>query len=276
MNDTAFKALSAALSRILRPLVRILLRHGVSFSTFADIAKSIYVDIAMNEFAIKGRKPSVSRTSVITGLTRKEVMRVRQLPKPEDRGMSEKYNRAARVITAWLRDKDFAAADGEPAVLALEGDGPTFNTLVKQASGDIPSRAILDELLRVGAVVREEDGRLRLVTNAYIPRGSEMDKVHILGTDVGALISTINHNMEHGQDQPRYQRKVAYDNLPDEALPQFRTLSSEQAQSLLEHLDKWLAEHDRDANPAAGGTGRNRAGVGIYYFEEPYRDEDTQ
>lgn len=276
MTETAFKALSAALSRILRPLVRILLRHGVSFNTFADIAKSIYVDIAMNEFAIKGRKPSVSRTSVITGLTRKEVVRVRQLPKPEDQALSERYNRAARVITAWLRDKDFVTGAGQPAVLTLEGDGATFSSLVKHASGDIPPRAILDELLRVGAVAQEPDGRLRLVSHAYVPHGSEADKVHILGTDVGYLIATINHNMQYGEHQPRYQRKVAYDNLSDESLPAFRALSSEQAQALLEQLDRWLARHDRDSNPSAGGSGRNRAGLGIYYFEEPYRDEDTQ
>lgn len=272
--SSPLQALSAALSRVFRPLVRILLRHGVSFNTCTEILKAVYVDVAMNEFAIEGRKPSVSRTSVITGLTRKEVMRVRQNPKPEDGGTTEKYNRAARVISGWLREKGFVDAHGEPIVLALEGKEPTFATLVKRFSGDVPTRAILDELLRVGAVVREKGGRLRLVSHAYIPHDSEMDKVNILGTDVGALIATIDHNMQHGRDAPRYQRKVAYDNLPDGVLPEFRALSAEQAQALLEQLDKWLARHDRDTDPELTGTGRNRAGIGIYYFEERYTDED--
>ena len=274
MSNTALQALTAAVSRVLRPLIRILLRHGVSYNTFADIAKSLYVDGAMDEFGIKGRKPSVSRTSIITGLTRKEVMRVRQNPKPEDRAVTEQYNRAARVISAWLRDATFLTDDGQPQVLALEGNEPTFATLVRRHSGDMPTRAILDELLRVGAVVRDENDCIHLVSHAYIPRSSETDKLNILGTDVGYLINTIDHNLQHGQEVPRFQRKVAYDNLPDEALPAFRTLTAEQAQVLLEHLDKWLSQHDRDSHPSATGTGRNRAGVGIYYFEEPYREED--
>ena len=68
----------------------------------------------------------------------------------------------------------------------------------------------------------------------------------------------------------RFQRKVAYDNLPDEALPAFRKLSTKQAQKLLEKMDEWLAENDRDVNPSVKGIGRNLAGLGIYYFEEPY------
>ena len=114
MNGTALRTLSAALSRILRPLIRILLRHGVSYNSFADVAKAIYVDVAMSEFGIEGRKPSISRASVITGLTRKEVMRVRQNPRPEDQAMTEQYNRAARVISAWLRVQPFAAQDRSP------------------------------------------------------------------------------------------------------------------------------------------------------------------
>ena len=43
---------------------------------------------------------------------------------------------------------------------------------------------------------------------------------------------------------------------------------------LLEHLDEWLASNDRDTNPSMEGTGRNVAGLGIYYFEEPYENED--
>ena len=68
---------------------------------------------------------------------------------------------------------------------------------------------------------------------------------------------------------------MAYDNLPAEVLPEFRKLSAKRAQELLEKLDRWLAERDRDVTPSVKGTGRNRAGLGIYYFEEPYVDEGT-
>ena len=37
---------------------------------------------------------------------------------------------------------------------------------------------------------------------------------------------------------------------------------------LLELLDKELSGVDRDVNPASQGTGRIRAGLSIFYFEE--------
>jgi hypothetical protein len=270
MNDEHLKSLSVAVLRLLRPLIRLLLRNGISYGTFSDLAKWVYVDVASKEFGITGRKQSTSRVSVLTGLCRKEVMRVRQLPRPDDPAAAERYNRAARVIAAWRRERKFLDAEGKPAPLPMAGPGATFGELAKGFSGDVPARAILDELIRVGAVERLEDGRVCLLTRAYVPRGSEKDKLHILGTDVGHLISTIDHNLQPDPVGPFFQRKVAYDNLPDEVLPKFRKLSAKRGQTLLESLDRWLAERDRDVAPTVKGTGRNRAGLGIYYFEEPY------
>ena len=275
MNERILKPLSAAVLRLFRPLVRVLLRNGVSYRTFADFAKWVYVDVATKEFGIEGRKQSTSRVSVITGLSRKEVKRMRELPRPDDTASVERYNRAARVIAAWRRESNFQDAEGNAAPLLLEGTGATFSELVKRFSGDVPVRAILDELIRIGAVERLEDGRVGLLVRAYVPESSEADKLHILGTDVGYLISTIDHNLQADPMGPLFQRKVAYDNLPDEALPEFRELSAKRAQALLEKLDWWLAQRDRDVTPTVRGTGRNRAGLGIYYFEEPYTEEES-
>jgi hypothetical protein len=269
MNKSLVQALSAATLRILRPLVRVLLRNGISYGTFADLAKWVYVDVATKDFAIPGRKQSVSRVAVITGLSRKEVSRVQDLPRPDDTAEEERYNRAARVIGGWLLDEAYQTDDAQPRDLAFEEGKPSFTSLVKKYSGDVPARAILDELLRVGNVQRLEDGKLRLMSHAYIPQESEVDKLYILGADTSALISTIDHNLNPATERKYYQRKVRYDNLPDEALPAFRALSAEKAQKLLEEFNVWLAKHDRDVNPLVDGTGRNSAGLGIYYFENP-------
>jgi hypothetical protein len=157
----------------------------------------------------------------------------------------------------------------------MSGSGATFSELVKRYSGDVPARAILDELIRIGATERLEDGKLRLLAQAYVPENSKADKLHILGTDVGLLISTIDHNLKPDPNGPLFQRKVAYDNLSDEILPAFRKLSAKRAQNLLEKLDRWLAQRDRDVTPSVKGKGRNRAGLGVYYFEEPYSNEEN-
>jgi hypothetical protein len=139
---------------------------------------------------------------------------------------------------------------------------------VKRYAGDVPPRAVLDELARVGCAERLADGRVRLVGRAYVPKAGSREKLAILGTDVADLVTTIDRNLAAGGGDAFFQRKVQYDNLPAEALPAFRRMSASRGQALLERLDLWLAERDRDVNPAVKGTGRHRAGLGIYYFEE--------
>jgi len=276
MTQNISQALSSAVIRMLHPLVRILLRNGIPYGVFADLAKRVYVRVAMEEFAIPNRKQTISRVSIITGLTRKEVRRINELPDIEEGDAIERYNRAARVISGWVRDRRFARGDGTPADLPFDGEGASFSELVRLFSGDVPARAVLDELLRVGVVERLEDGRIRLLNHAYIPRTAEVDKIGILGTDVRDLISTIDHNLRQEADYTLFQRKVSYDNLPREVLPEFRSLAAKGGQGLLEELDRWLSRHDRDVNPSVDGTGRKRAGVGIYYFEEDVNDDNRE
>jgi hypothetical protein len=261
------RALQRAIEHILRPLARVLLRHSMSFGAFEEIAKRVYVDVAYKEFGIPGKKPTTSRVAVLSGLTRKEVHHLLAEPDDEAGEVAGRYNRAARVLTGWARDADFLDADGQPRQLEPDGEHG-FAGLVKRHSGDMPARAVLDELVRVGAVRRCEDGRLELMARAYVPQHSAVDKLGILGSDVASLIATIDHNLEHGADDPRFQRKVMYDAIPVAALPAFRRLSATQAQALLEVLDRWLAAKDIEASPENAGTPRARVGLGIYYFEE--------
>jgi hypothetical protein len=274
MANEPGKALSAAVQRLLRPLIRILLRNGVSYRAFADLAKWVYVDVAHKEFPLPGRKQSVSRVSVITGLSRKEVTRLREMHGPDDALAGQEYNRAARVIAGWLRDQRFTDSDGHARALSFEGATNSFSDLVKAYSGDMPARAVLDELLRVEAVERRSDGLIHLRVRAYVPKGNEPGKLQILGSDVAHLIATIDHNLQEGDHDAYFQRKVAYDNLPEEAIPRLRELTGERGQKLLEELDRYLSQHDRDINPESQGTGRKSAGVGIFYFEDDFSGDD--
>jgi hypothetical protein len=274
MSENVNQAISAAVLRLLRPLVRILLRNGMPYGAFADLAKRVFVDAAISEHRIPGRKPSISSTSIITGLSRKEVQRVMGLSLPDDAGAFAQYNRAARVLSGWVRNSAYVDREGNPLSLPFDGPEPSFATLVKLFSGDVPPRAILDELVRVGAVTRDPDGHIRLVTRAYVPRTGETEKLSILGTDVRELIATIDHNLTCAPGDAHLQRKVSYDNLPVETLPTLRLLAAEHGQALLEQLDRWMSEHDRDTAPSVTGTGRARASIGIYYFKETNSEEE--
>lgn len=264
------QSLNAALARLLRPLFRLLLKYGISYGAFEELARRSFVEVAMQHAGFDGKKPSASRIAVLSGLTRKEVQR---LSAPDGRGpMPDQHNRAARVLTGWVRDPDFHDAQGQPSVLDAEGT-PSFALLVKRHSGDVPARAVLDELVRVGAVQSLPDGRIELLQRAYVPSRSDVEKLRILGADVADLIDTIEHNVQHGADDPRFQRKVMYRSMPASAVAPFRKLAARQSQALLERLDRWLAEHDLDNPPDQPGLPRARIGVGIYYFEEPVAPE---
>jgi hypothetical protein len=270
------QALSAAVVRILRALVRILMRYGMSFEGFTELAKRVYIDVATKDFTIPGRKQSISRISTLTGIYRREASRIMELPVIDDEEITARHNRAARVIGGWLQDPDYSDADGQAITLKLAGDKPSFTHLVRKYSGDIPSRAILDELARVGAVEQDKDGTIRLLSRGYVPKHGEADMIGILGTDVSDFISTIDHNLQHESSGSRLQLKVVYDNLPQEAIEEFQALASKRGRDLLEEFNVWLAERDRDANPDSTGTGRVRAGLGVYYFEEDSSEEPQE
>ena len=269
-------AVTAAVLRLLRPLCRLLLRNHVAFAAFEELAKWVYVQVAMEDFGIPGKKPTLSRASVLTGLTRKDVQRLTTgEPGLEKRGADEGYNRAARVLTGWLRDTEFHDQNGQPALLAVSDGQASFAALVRRYSGDMPVRAVLDEMLRVGAVRRLDDQRIELVARAYVPIADESEKLAILGNDVADLITTIDHNIRQDPLGPRFQRKVMYRNFPASQLPAFRKLSAAHSQELLEKFDRWLSDHAGADGPATASdapmaqAAPMRLGVGIYYFEEP-------
>jgi hypothetical protein len=268
------KALAQAVARLLRPVVRMLLRNSMPFATLEALAKRVYVEVAYEEFAIPGKRPTISRASVLSGLTRKDVQRIVHEGDADDAALPRLHNRATRVLTAWVRDPRYHGSNGKPR--ALDADGAvSFSALVKRHSGDMPAGAVLDELLRVGAIRRNQNGLIELVQRAYVPAGDTLEKLAMLGTDVADLIETIDHNIEYGAKDPRFQRKVMYHDVPVAAIPQFRQRGAYQAQALLERLDVWLAKASKNNNDESSTAPRARIGVGVFYFEELNAQADS-
>jgi hypothetical protein len=140
----------------------------------------------------------------------------------------------------------------------------------------MPVRAMLDELERVGVLEKIESNHVSLLRHAFIPTGDEDDKLVILAEDVSLLIATIDHNLGVKNNESIFQRKVCYDNLPEECLDEFKHMVNQEGQHLLEKFNEWLCLHDRDRTTKSKGTGRMKAGVGIYYFEENLADNEKK
>ena len=272
--------LERALEMLLRPVVRLALKRGLAFGRFSEIVKRAYVAAARKDFTVPGRKLSISRVAVLTGMTRKEASRLLQDDPDAQAGSRARrqVNRAARVVSAWVEDPEFHDGRGAPASLPFESEeGPSFTRLVARHGADVPARAVLDELERVGAVGQRADGRLHLIERAYIPAGDEGAKLEILGTDVADLVASIDHNLDPRDAAPFFQRKVAYDNLPADYLPALRERLAERGQALLEDLNADMARHDRDVHPDGrddAEAARSRATIGLFYYEEPHDGDE--
>ena len=254
------KLLDAA-RRILYPLVRILLRNGIPSDALTELVRKTYVDVAEHEFAIDGKRQTTARISVITGLNRKEVARLRGIA-PLSGDDERRWNRAATVLGAWLRDDGFHDRKGDPLDLPFEGEEVSFSQLCRKHSGDMQPRAIADELLRVGAV-EQVDGRLRMTTRGYVPAEDPESVAEILGIDTAELIETIDHNMRADSDEKLFQLKVLSTNVPAEHVDEFNAYSRRLARPILEELNRWLAARDRKRD-WSGTDERMVLGLGIF------------
>ncbi len=273
MNEQS--ATNTMMKKVLRPLVRLLLRSGVAYADFSAVARQVFVEVASEDFGLPGRKQSVSRISVLTGVNRKEVKRLLDEP-DEVENETKNNNRAARVVSGWIRDADFNNSKGKPRVLSWSDSERefSFEELVKRYSGDMTARSILDELVRVGAVsLDKKKGRVKLLSNGYVPAASNEELLRLSGDSLNDLLNTIDHNLSVEKGNTRLQLRVSYDDVPSNGVELFRNLSNEKSLELLKQLDQFLATQDRTVNPAVKGDGRYRTGLGIYYFEQQL-DED--
>ncbi len=273
MDMPIHQVLSHAVLRILRPLARVLLSHGMAYGAFAELARRAFADEGFQLIERSGKRPTVSAVSAITGMTRKEVSRLREAAPDATAEAARRYSRAIRVISGWLNDDEFRAADGEPAVLPQDGDTESFSALVKRYSGDIPPAAMLS-ILQASNNVVVEDGQVVLKERAYIPMATPTDKINILGRDVGELIFTIGHNLEAQSGERFFQRKVSNASIAAEAAREFRELSNRKSQELLEEYNAWLTRHQVDEQQEASED-TTYVAVGIYYIEHSKQEQSS-
>ncbi len=259
------KLLEAA-RRILRPLVRILMRNGITANTMQEVLRKTYVDVGFEEFTIPGRAQTLARVSVITGLNRKEVARLHNLGGLDESDIL-RQNRAATVVTAWLADPTFHTSAGFPLDLPMAGEAPNFTELVKKYSGDMYPKSVADELLRIGAVEWVGES-LRLSSRGYVTAKDPATLVDHLGVDTAELIETIDYNLQAGDGERLLQYKILSDNLPEEHLPAFNALLKRVARQAIDEVTHWLNAHDQGKD-RSGPTKRYTAGLGLFQINQP-------
>ena len=265
MSIEARSAIHQATQSVLRGLVRVLLRHGIDCNAFSALARRVFVDAAYEKLEREQGKATASGVSALTGLSRKEIKRLREAEAESLTAAAAGRHRAVRVLSGWTTDPQFSS-QGQPRILSLDAVHGGFQSLVELYSGDVTPIAMLSVLEQAGCIARVEGG-VKLVRNAYLPMQTPAERFNILGTDSAELIGTIDYNIHCDEGDRVFQRKVSVQSLSSSDFHEFKQYSNERSQALLEEYDRWLSERLTRGGPKAD-EGEHYVSVGIYFYSD--------
>ncbi len=278
MNSEIQQRILGAVFACLVPLARLLLRYGITYRQFADIAKAAYVREAFAETDQRGRHANASRVAVRTGISRKEVSRLRdQLLEGADSSRPsriDQYGPPARVLHAWHADPQFLESDGTPRALDFEGTEPSFVSLVRTAGGDVPPGAVRAELRRAGAIAETEGGRLTVTKRFYVPGNVDEKAITALSSMLFPFAAGLDHNSNPDRRTDGFIQRIAYtEKLDYRLVPTFRTWSRGEAIRFVESIDDWLARHESEPESERPKGAPRIVGMGVFYYEGPTAEE---
>lgn len=258
----------AAYRHLLIPLVRVLLRSGVTWAEFAELGKEAYVEVARSDYGVQGRPANNSRVAVLAGLSRHEVTRVREVLTGETPADEPPASRVAQVLSGWHLDAEFCDAAGKPKVLPASGGVGSMEALLKRHIGDLPRGAFLKQLQQLGLVEQAADG-FRVLARDYIRGTSDPDILRQLGVALHDHAATLAHNVDTERTEPpRFEGMATTTRLAPRYARAFSELAARRAQEFLEEIDAWLLRHElKDPNDPSG----IRMGLGMFLIKDSKR-----
>jgi hypothetical protein len=259
----AASRLHAPMARLLRPLVRLCIRSGMTFPALVQLLRELFINVAEYDFALEGKEQTDSRVSLLTGINRKEVARLRGAGAPVNETPAT-LSRTSAIIARWLAAPEFTNAKGDPLPLprTASGDAPSFELLVASITKDVRSRAVLDEWLDRKLVTINDDDKIVLVETAFVPRGDDDRKWHYLGRNLHDHIAAAAANVS-SEAPPFMERAVHYDGLSSELA---RRLEAHSRELALEALK--IANHEANRALARDKGGNSRWNFGVYIYRE--------
>jgi hypothetical protein len=269
------EGLQKALRHLLRPLVRLLLEQRLTYPMLTNLLKSVYLEVALRDFPIEGKRQTDSRLSLLTGLHRKDVRRLRA---EAARGAATPIPPAvalgAQLVGRWTGTPDYLDREGRPRPLprlAGPGRGPSFEELVASVSKDIRPRAVLDEWLRLGVATVDADDRVSLNVEAFVPARGFEEKAWYLGRNLHDHLAAAARNLG-GRRSPLLERAVYYGALTRESVAELAKLAARVGTEGVQAVNRRALElRRRDAGKRGA---RMRMRFGVYFYEADTADED--
>jgi hypothetical protein len=268
MSENVRTGLLMAYRKLMRPLVRILIRHGVTYQDFAELLKGIFVESAQDDFSHASRSVTSAKISILSGLSREEVEEQQKILNSGNVLPSSNLNQITRLLVGWHTNPNYTGPYGLPIELeVISKTGLDFHSLVHEYCSGFEPNSMLEELIQVGVVERVREDRIRVLMRAYIPNSLHPDALDRMGEVIANFVATIEHNMEKTQQGAgRFERVVyADDGLPPKLMPFFDQLLREKGQQLLVELDNWISAQEIDPSDIRSNI---KTGVGIYHYIE--------
>jgi hypothetical protein len=254
--------------RVMRPLVRLLIRGGVPYQAFATALKHVFVEAARAELASRSMTQTDSAVTLLSGVHRRDV---RNLSRPaSSRKADQEPTRSlpAEVIARWMSDPAYLDANQSPRLLgrSSEGAGGSFDALVAGVSRDVRPRAMLDELLRLGAAREENDG-IRLMGTGFAPRQDFEELSRLFADNVGDHAAAAVANLQG--ERNFLEQSVFVDEITESSAAQLQKVSVQAwKQAFKTVMDEAQARFDDDSVSASAGERRHRARFGVYFYTD--------
>ena len=273
MQDTIQRQILSALLVTLKPLARALLRAGVGYREFEEISKAAFVEVATTDYGLRGRPTNVSRVAVMTGLTRKEVRRLRDKHEAGEESIVGKNAPMSVVLHRWYTENDYLGANGIPKILPFDGDEFSFSELVRKYGGDIPPGAMRTELKRIEAVIEDKNGNLTAVKRNVSRLGVHERLIDGLSIVIyPALLALANNTDADKADATWIMRTAATSRIRRSDASRVRRISSDRLTEFAESVDDLFAAYETLHDDDELESGDHSIGIGVFYFEE---DKDS-
>ncbi|WP_036666399.1 DUF6502 family protein [Paludibacterium yongneupense] len=261
------------LERMLRPLVRLLLDHGVGLPSLVELLKATYVQVADRHFKLQGKAQTDSRISLLTGVHRKDIKRLRDGMNQQK--MTFETPLAAQVLGCWTGDERYRDACGQPLPLPRfprEGQSLSFETLVQSAGKDIRPRSLLDEWLHAGIVTLDEHDDVHLQVASAVPSTARDDKLEFMGRNIHDHLAAIGANLRQSPS-PFIERCVFYDGLSPDQIALLRALAQERAMDALVEINR-LAREMLETRTDSNAADSQRFNFGMYFYHESEHEDE--
>jgi hypothetical protein len=269
------RAVVEALRKLLRPLVKLMLTQGITFPYLSDLLKGLFVEVAEHDFRLDGKPPTDSRVSLVSGVHRKDVSRLRNAAAHETPAVSSVVPLRAQLVAQWMGNLRYCQEDGQPRPLPRlisEGGDLSFEALVTSVNNDIRSRVVLDEWLHQGLASIDEAGRVCLNTQAFVPSEDAQEKAFYLGHNLHDHAAAAVHNVL-GNQTPFMERSVHYSGLTSTSVQKLQSLSQALGMQTLLTVNKAAKEAEEADHLAVKAPDQmaadQRFTLGVYFFATP-------